>query len=262
MRHINDMLFKFINNDIKIYSLLIFLMFIGEIFAAFAYLYAGFFVFMFLFLSLLLTAVYKYPGTVHILYTALTFIPLIRIIQITIPLKGMPKASIYLAVSTPLFITGIIIARIVHLTFKEMGFCLNKLYCQFFIAFLGLPLGFIEFILINPGTETVASTGKILLWILIFIICTGFLEEFLFRGILYNIILKVTDDKKAIFYTSFLYVALSVNGKSFLYAIYAFSVSFIFCRIFAHIKSILGLSIAHGLINITFYIICPMIFTK
>ncbi|MHB1152944.1 MAG: CPBP family intramembrane glutamic endopeptidase [Eubacteriales bacterium] len=256
-------LIKFLKDDIIICSILILLTIAAEVFAACGYIRVAFFIYLFIFISLILSAVYKNRENVYPLYMSLTFFPLIRIINIALPLTGIPGAYGFLAVSVPLFIAGIIIAQNVHLTSSEMGFCFSKTHQQLLIALLGLPLGFIGFIIIKPDIkETAATPGGVILWVLVFIICTGFLEEFLFRGILYNVILNLKDDKKALFYTSFLYTVLMISGKSFLNVIYAFSVSIIFCRIFGQFKSILGLSLAHGLTNIMLYIICPYIFNK
>jgi uncharacterized protein len=87
------------------------------------------------------------------------------------------------------------------------------------------------------------------------------LEEFIFRGILLNVVLKVLGDKNAVYFTSLLYAALNISGRSFLIVIYTFIISILFCRLFVWQKSILGLSLAHGLINITVYVICPLFFS-
>lgn len=255
-----NQLLKFLKDDIMICSILMFLTVTAEVFAVCGYISIGFFIYLFIFISLILSAVDKHPGTVYQLYTALAFIPLVRIINIAIPSKGIPESFGFLAVSVPIFTAGIIIAQAVHLTSSEMGFYFNKLYQQLLIALLGLPLGLIEFFIVRPDTKTAATPAGIIFRVLVFIVCTGFVEEFMFRGILYNAILKFANDKKAIFYTSFLYAVLSITEKSFLNVIYAFLVSILFCKIFGHFKSILGLSLAHGLINITLYIICPQIF--
>ena len=242
---------------------LLFVIFIAitEILVACGNILISVFIYLFVFISLLIIALYKYQESAYSLYLTLTLIPLIRIISVAIPMTGVPEALGYAAVSVPLFITGIMVAKMVGLTPNVMGFNLNQLRKQLLIALLGFPLGFIEFFIAKPNVKiSTGTTGEIFIWVLNLIVCAGLLEEFLFRGILLNTILKFQNDKKAIYFISLLYAAMTISGKSFLNVIYAFLISLLFCRLFGWLKSILGLSLAHGLINITLYIICPHIF--
>lgn len=262
MIKIKEQLGRILKADSLVYLIFVILTIAAEILVACGNIFISVFVNLFTLISLILITLYKYRGNGYHLYLALTFIPLIRIIGVAIPLKGIPEAFEFMAVSAPLFIIGIIIAKMVGFTPVEIGFSFNKPLKQLLIALLGLPLGFIEFLIVRPGIKDNTGTpGEIIIWVLIFL-CAGLLEEFLFRGILYNAVLKLCDDKKAIFFTSLLYAVLTVSGKSFLNVIFVFIVSVLFCKIFGRLKSILGLSLAHGLINITLYIICPQIFSK
>jgi hypothetical protein len=204
---------------------------------------------------------FKPQESVHSLYLALTLIPLIRIISVSIPLSGIPEVLGFVVVSVPLFIAGAMVAKMIGLSHTEVGFSFDRLHNQLLIALLGLPLGFVEFLIVKPVSINIAAASdEIFMWVIILIICVGFLEEFIFRGILFNVALKVLGDKKALYFTSLLYAALTISGQSFVIVIYAFLISILFCRLFVWRKSILGLSLAHGLINITVYVICPLFF--
>jgi membrane protease YdiL (CAAX protease family) len=182
-------------------------------------------------------------------------------ISLSIPLAGVPKAFGFAAVSMPLLITGTMTAKMTGLTPVEMGISFGTLRGQLLTALLGLPLGFAGFFLIRPSGIYASETPKeLLMWSLILIICTGLLEEFLFRGILFSLALKWLGDKKALYFTSLMYAALTISGKSFVTVMYAFLVSALFCWLFIRQKSILGLSLAHGMINVLLYVICPLIF--
>lgn len=199
--------------------------------------------------------------TSHPLYTALILIPLIRIISVSLPMTDLPEVFGIVAVSIPLFITGIMVAKTIKLTPTEMGFGNYISYKQLLIALLGLPLGAVKFCMIQPDIKNISAAPlEIIMWVIAFIICVGLLEEFLFRGILFNVANKYLGNNKAMIFTSLLYAALTISSKSLLNVIYAFLISLLFCRIFIWKKFIIGLSLAHGLLNITYYLICPLVF--
>ena len=218
--------------------------------------------YLFILIYLLIMSYFKYKESARSLYLALTLIPLIRIISVSIPLSGVPDVFRFVAVSVPLFIAGAMVAKIVGLTYAKLGFNFDKLHNQLLIALLGLPLGFVEFFIVRPElTNLIAPSEHVLMWVIILIICVGLLEEFIFRGILFNVASKVLNYKNAVYVTSLLYAALNISGQSVLNVIYAFLISILFCRLFVWQKSILALSLAHGLINITVYLICPLVFS-
>ena len=212
-------------------------------------------------ISLLTISYSRYYESSQPLYLALTLIPMIRVISVSIPLAGIPTIFGFVLVSLPSFIAGVMVARMIGLTYTELGFTFDKLYLQFLISLLGLPLGFIGSLIIKPGFIDVAVTSKeILLWVIAFTVCISLLEEFIFRSILFNAALKVIGGQHAIYFVSLLYAALNISGKSLLNVIYTFLISILFCRLFVMQKSILGLSLAHGLINIVIYVISPLVF--
>jgi membrane protease YdiL (CAAX protease family) len=187
-------------------------------------------------------------------------IPLIRIISVAIPLSGIPEGFEFIAVSIPLFITGVIIAKIVGLTYTDLGFKFDGLHNKLLIGLLGILLGFAKFLLFQPGEKDISTVPEgLLMWVFI-LLFLGFLEEFLYRGIIYIILLRVLSHKEAVYFTSFLYATLTISTKSFVNVLFAFLVSIIFCGLFTRYKSLTGLYLAHGLMNITFYVICPLIF--
>lgn len=221
----------------------------------------GVIIYLTILISFLIAVLMKNREPYHPLYSALTLIPLIRIISVSLPLTGMPEFFGIVAISAPLFITGVMVAKIVGITPTVMGFRICTLPKQLLIALLGLPLGFIEFYIVQPDIKNVsAAPVEILMQVFALVICVGLLEEFLFRGIIFNVACKLLSNNKAMFFTSLLYAVLTISSKSLSSVIYAFLISILFCRIFIWKKSIVGISLAHGIINIIFYLICPLIF--
>jgi len=71
---------------------------------------------------------FKYKEFAPSLYLALTLIPLIRIISVSIPLQGIPEVFGFVVVSVPLFIAGTKVAKMVGLTYAALGFSFERLH--------------------------------------------------------------------------------------------------------------------------------------
>ncbi|TAH69117.1 MAG: CPBP family intramembrane metalloprotease [Anaerolineaceae bacterium] len=248
------------SNEVN-YWLFIILIVLVEVFFTFLSISIGAIIYLAILMSLLIAALLKYQKPCYQLFSALAIIPLIRIISVSLPMTGLSELLKIVFVSLPLFITGIIIAKITSITPKILGFTTYKLHIQLLISLIGLPLGLIKFYIIKPKLINISvAPVEILMWVITLIFCVGLLEEFLFRGILFNVAGKFLSNNKAMYFISLLYAALTISSKSFFNVIYAFMISLLFCRIFIWKKSIIGISLAHGIINITFYLICPQIF--
>jgi membrane protease YdiL (CAAX protease family) len=175
-------------------------------------------------------------------------------------LSGIPEVFEFIVVSIPLFIAGAIAAKMVGLTYTDLGFKFDRMHNKLLIGLLGILLGYVKFVIFQPGNKDISTAPEgLLLWAFM-LIFLGFLEEFLFRGIIYIVLLRGLSQKEAVYITSFLYAALTISTKSFVNVIFAFLISIIFCRLYTRYKSLTGLYLAHGLMNITLYVICPLIF--
>lgn len=244
-----------------IYWLFAFFIVSTETIFTFVSISIGVIIYLAILITLLIAVLIKNREPYHPLYSALAIIPLIRIISVSLPLTGIPEVFGIVSVSIPLFITGVMVAKTVGITPWVIGFRIGKLHKQLLIALLGLPLGFIQFYIIQPDIKNqLAAPKEILMWVIVLIICVGLLEEFLFRGILFNVTNILLGNNKAMFFTSLLYTALTISSKSLLNVISTFFISILFCRIFIWKESIVGISLAHGIINITVYVICPLFF--
>jgi membrane protease YdiL (CAAX protease family) len=220
----------------------------------------GFFLYLCLLVWLFSQVFSKYKETSFCLDLAITLIPLIRVLSISLPLTEIPFIFWYLILSIPLFIAGIMIIRVCEYKHTDVGFVLKNLPLQLLIGLGGIPLGFFQYLLLKPAFIIYpASFRELLLSASILSLCAGLLEEFLFRGILYGAAEKVLGSRIAVFYTSFIYVILHISYKSLTNMVFVFAVTLFWNRVFIWQRSIVGLSLAHGLLNITACLICPLI---
>ncbi len=233
----------------------------AEIIVAYGSVKTGIILHILLLGALLAHSAWVFHRGVPWLFLALTLAPLTRILSLSMPLGGIPPVYWYVAISAPLFAAAAGVMRVAGFAPGEVGFTLRNLPVQFLIALIGLPLGFIEFIILKPR-PMVTSLAPAEIWFpaLVFIVCTGLLEEFVFRGVMYRAALKAVGDKFALVYVSCIFAVLHITHLSLWDVVFVFAVALLFTKIFAWQKSIVGVSLAHGLTNITLYLICPLIF--
>jgi len=91
------------------------------------------------------------------------------------------------------------------------------------------------------------------------LIFTGFLEEFIFRGMMQQATIQ-TMGRLGLIYTSAVFAVLHIGYQSILDVIFVFVVGWFFALIVQKTHSIWGVTLAHGLTNISLFLIFPFIF--
>jgi membrane protease YdiL (CAAX protease family) len=194
------------------------------------------------------------------LFLTLAFAPLIRMVSLSIPLKGIPQIYWYMIVGIPLFLAGFLVMRYADFDRREIGLTLKRWPWQLLIGLLGIGLGYLEFSILKPKPLiNVITFGNILVPAFILLIFTGFLEEFIFRGLMQRAFITLIGPSEGILYVSFIFAVLHFGYRSPLDAIFVFLVALIFSLIAYFTGSILGATLAHGLTNITLYLVFPII---
>jgi hypothetical protein len=94
---------------------------------------------------------------------------------------------------------------------------------------------------------------------LIMIVCTGFLEELAFRGLMQYHATR-TLGFYGIIFISALFGVLHIGNLSVLDVLLAGTVGFIFSLVVRKTGSLYGVSISHGIINIVLFLIAPYYF--
>jgi membrane protease YdiL (CAAX protease family) len=192
------------------------------------------------------------------LLTALVLAPLIRIVSLALPLNGLPTTYWHVLISIPLFTACILWIRSLQLSRYQLGLRLSHgLRAQLLIGFLGYPLGGVEFLILRPTASTNASTtGAIVLLVAILLICTGFLEELIFRGILQAAALRLFG-RSGLVYVSGVFAALHIGYLSLVDVVFVFGVGVLFGWLVLKTGSLLGVSIAHGMTNVLLLLVLP-----
>ncbi len=195
----------------------------------------------------------------HRLWLALGLAPLIRLLSLSLPLRTFPLIYWYLIVSIPLFVATAVIRRTVNLSWAEIGLHGRGLLWQLLIAGMGPFLGIVEYRILRPVPLIPALTWReILLPALILLFSTGLLEELIFRGVMQRIALEVMG-KWGMVYVAAVFAALHIGHRSLMDVFFVFGVALLFGWFAHRTRSVVGVSLTHGLINIWLFLVVPFL---
>ena len=189
----------------------------------------------------------------------LAFAPLIRILSLSLPLLEFPILYWYLITSVPLFAAVWVAKRSLGYSWKGLGLTLRGWAVQLLVGLSGLLLGAAEYLILQP--EPLAPE---LSWAatwqaaLILFVCTGLLEELIFRGLLQ----RAADDtlgRWAVPYVAMLFAVLHVGYRSLLDVVFVLVVGLFFGWVVERTRSLLGVTLAHGLTNTMLFLVMPYI---
>jgi membrane protease YdiL (CAAX protease family) len=175
------------------------------------------------------------------------------------PFQRFSQIYWYLLVGIPLFLAALYTAHIIHINRKILGLTWRKLPLQLLIGLIGIGLGYLEYLILSP-TPMISELRLELVWLpaLILLIFTGSLEEFIFRGLL-----QYTSGRRlgryGMLYTAVVFTVLHLGYRSLLDLAFVFIVALFFSWLVQRSGSIVGVSLAHGLINISLYLIFPFL---
>ena len=191
------------------------------------------------------------------LYASLSIVPLIRILSLCIPLMYFERILWFLVVGVPLFMAIVTCWYIQRFDLRSVGLKIPSyrdvpLTCG--IILLGIPVGIVEYYMLEPEFM-IGGGASWVVPILILLICTGFLEELLFRGLLQHIFTEAVG-MRGILIVSVIFGFLHL-GHSWLDCLLAGEVGLIYALAVRKTGSIYGVSISHGVINIMFFLVMP-----
>lgn len=192
------------------------------------------------------------------LLLALALAPIIRIVSLALPLAGLPVLYWYLFTSLPVLLAASTVARHIGLSWADLGLRAGNIPLQVGISVLGLPLGLAGYLLLKPPAQIAElSWSSALAPSLILLLCTGFSEEYLFRGVL-QLPARALLGNWGLVYISMLYAALQISNGSIPNLAFSLIVSLGFAWLARYSNSLLGIATAHGLANILIFLVLPV----
>jgi len=192
------------------------------------------------------------------LYLSLSLAPLIRIVSLAMPLGEIPIIYWYAIVAGPLLTATFLSVRLLGYSRGDVGLTLSRLPLQLLVGLTGLPLGIVEYVILRakPLADSFSFAG---LWlpVVILVVGTGFVEELIFRGVLQKAALERMRGW-GLLYVSLLFAFLHVGYYSVNELVFVFTVGLLFAWVVRRTGSIVGASLAHGLLNSTLFLFVPL----
>ncbi len=213
-----------------------------------------------IFVLLLLHATLGSHGAQSKFLLTLSLAPLIRVLSLALPLTEFPVSYWYVVVGAPLFLATYLTARQAHLTRRMVGLQITYLPWQIVIGLFGVLLGLVEYLILRPSPLASALRWELLLFpALSLLIFTGFLEELIFRGVLQSTA-GTHLGRWGLFYVAGIFAVLHLGYRSVLDVLFVFGVAILFGLLVPRPGgSLLGVTLAHGLTNISLYLVFPFL---
>jgi len=201
---------------------------------------------------------------------SLSLVPLVRIISLSMPLADIPQLWWYPIIYLPLLAAAIVLARILDYKPKDIGFSfgnsLGLIPLHLLIGLLGIGLGIVEYLILASEPLVVDPTWQNA-WLpaLVLLLSTGFVEEFIFRGVMQKAAVEVFGGW-GIVYVSLLFAVLHIgwiqaaNPLSWVDIVFVFVIALFFGWIVKKTGSLFGVTLSHGLTNIVLFIVAPAFF--
>ncbi len=125
------------------------------------------------------------------------------------------------------------------------------------VILFAIPVGIVEYLILKPAPLPVLGVPNFIAYSLIFFLCTGFLEELAFRGLIQYNAIKMMNKWWGILFVSTLFGVLHLGNICpwHLDCVLAFSVGFVFSIVREKTGSIYAISVSHGIINIILFLV-------
>ncbi|MCL0079862.1 CPBP family intramembrane metalloprotease [Dehalococcoidia bacterium] len=125
----------------------------------------------------------RYPHRPLLLSLAL--VPLVRIISLCMPLANIPLMWWFPIIYAPLLGAAIVVMRLLDYSREQVGLTVKWLPVQLVVGLTGVVFGIAEYFILRPEAMVAELTWQAI-WLpaVILLLCTGFVEELIFRGVL------------------------------------------------------------------------------
>ena len=193
------------------------------------------------------------------LFLVLALGPLIRIVSLTMPLESFSQTYSFLLISIPVLVGVLGYIRLLGLRPAEIGFTLGKIPIQVVVAIVGIGFGLADYFVLEPEPLVSELTWqRAVVPAIILMVSVGFVEELLFRGVMQRVA-ELLGSWGWVF-IAVLYAVLQIGHESVLHCLLSFEIALFFGWVVKKWGSILGVVVAHGLMNIYLYLIFPLVF--
>lgn len=234
---------------------------VAEILTTFVSPLVGMILYGLILIALLVQSSIGAKKRMHHFLVILSIVPLIRLLAMTVPLANIDPIYWYLFIGVLFSVVILVIARLTGLKGGTIGLRItrNDLPLQLLIGLTGFGIGLAGYLILRPEPYLqIFSWGKYLLIGLILMAFAGLLQEIIFRGLLQISTTQILG-RFGILYVALIFSLLYLGFHSFWFFLLMLGVGLAFGIIAARTRSLVGVSISHGLANVSLFIVLPLL---
>lgn len=196
---------------------------------------------------------------VNQLLQAIMILPVIRFVGSCMPIRELSPFLKVPIVYLTFFIPVLIVFYYSDLDSFQTGIKKKGLYLLPIAIILGAILGFVEYNILAPERIVNEFTFEnIFIGIVNIAIITGFVEEFMFRGLIQNFSKNIFK-RGYILYTNIIFATMHLVWGSYMEIVFVFFIGILFSFIYLKTKNLIIVSTIHASINFFLYIIYPIL---
>lgn len=194
------------------------------------------------------------------IYPALMLMPLFRLLNVAMPVFFDLTLYSYSMVYAPMFIPIYFIVKDGFLGRAEAGLTFKGFWFYLPLAIsVGFALGWGEYNVIHPQLLTPGANIKdVLILIVTMIFFVGIVEEFIFRSSLQTVLEERLGSIAGLLLTSVIFGFMHSGYRLPLELLYVSFAGVIFGLLFWLTKSLPIISLAHGVTNISLFLVVPL----
>ena len=195
------------------------------------------------------------------LYLSLALVPLLRIISLSLPLAEFSEIYWWLIIAVPVLAGAFLVIGTLNYNRTDISLVAGGIIAQPLIGATGVVFGLLEYLALRPEPELIDTLtwGNVLLPAIVLLIATGFTEELVFRGIIQHSSVTVFG-QRGLLYVALVFALIQISSLSVPGIAIAFVAGAFYCWAVKETRSLLGVVLSHGIANIFFYLIAPLIF--
>ena len=211
-------------------------------------------------IGLALATIYTSDTNLFKPYQALMLLPLLRLVNLSMPIFFEMTLYLYIFIYAPLIIPVYIIAVHQGFTFKQLGFTFNywKLIIPVSVIF-GFAIAQGEYYIIHAGNLIPdLSFWNVLKLSIVMIMFIGLIEELIFRSILQTRLEESMGMFSGLIVTSILFGVLHSGYGTFYEMLFTSLAGLIVGYIFQKTRSLPLIALTHGMVNIFLFGLMPL----
>jgi membrane protease YdiL (CAAX protease family) len=212
-------------------------------------------------LALMVHAAIASPDPKSKFYVSLSLVPLMRVISLSMPLKGFTVITWYLVIAVPLLLGAFMAIKTFKYKPSDIYFTSRNWGIQIILPATGIAFGIALYYALYRTTEPPRLINSLnlqeaLVPAIILLLATGFTLELIFRGLLQRSSIDSYGNWGWI-PVALAFAAIHIAGLNAAEIGIAFLMGLYFCWVVKQTGSIWGVMLAHGVANIALLLVAP-----